>query len=74
VYAKTHLFDAEGNDKETDFKRMFKIIKESGHTGWISIEYDGGLLKMYSKDPAYLDDYAGTLATKLLVEKAGRLA
>jgi sugar phosphate isomerase/epimerase len=73
VHAKTHLFDAEGNDQETDFKRMFKIIKESGYTGWISIEYEGGLMKMYKKDPAYLDDYAGTLKTKLLVEKAGHM-
>jgi sugar phosphate isomerase/epimerase len=73
VHAKTHLFDAEGNDKETDFKRMFKIIRESGYTGWISVEYEGGLLKMYKNDPAYLDDYAGTIATRLLVEKAGHM-
>jgi sugar phosphate isomerase/epimerase len=73
VHAKTHLFDTDGNDRETDFKHMFKIIKESGYTGWISIEYEGGLMKMYKNDPAYLDDYAGTLATRLLVEKAGHM-
>ena len=27
VHAKTHLFDGAGNDLETDFYRMFKIIK-----------------------------------------------
>jgi hypothetical protein len=36
------------------------------------VEYEGGLMKMYGKDDKYLDDYAGTTATKNLVEKAGR--
>jgi sugar phosphate isomerase/epimerase len=71
VHAKSHIFDANGNDTETDFNRMFTIIKQSGFTGWVSIEYEGGLLKMYTKDVKYLDDYAGTTATKNLVEKAG---
>ena len=72
VHAKSHLFTADGDDQETDFNRMFKIIKDSGFTGWVSIEYEGGLIKMYTKDDKYLDDYAGTTATKNLVEKAGR--
>jgi sugar phosphate isomerase/epimerase len=74
VHAKSHLFDANGNDIETDYNQMFKIIKQSGFKGWVSIEYEGGLLKMYGKDGKYLDDYAGTTATKKLVEKAGLLA
>jgi sugar phosphate isomerase/epimerase len=74
VHAKTHLFDADGNDTETDFSRMFDIIKKSGFTGWVSIEYEGGLFKMYNKDSKYLDDYAGVSATKKLVEKAGASA
>ena len=74
VHAKSHLFDTAGNDEETDFYRMFKIIKQSGFNGWVSIEYEGGLLKMYKKDGNYLDDYAGTTATKTLVEKAGLMA
>ena len=69
VHAKTHVFDANGNDTETDFARMFSIIKESGFTGWVSIEYEGGLIKMYTKDDKYLDDYAGVLATKKLIDK-----
>lgn len=72
VHAKSHLFTADGNDQETDFNRMFRIIKDSGFTGWVSVEYEGGLFKMYTKDSKYLDDYAGTTATKNLVEKAGR--
>jgi sugar phosphate isomerase/epimerase len=74
VHAKTHVFDSGGNDTETDFVRMFKIIKDSGFKGWVSIEYEGGLFKMYTKDSKYLDDYAGTSATKSLVEKAGHMA
>lgn len=74
VHAKTHVFDTTGNDVETDFSRMFKIIKKSGFTGWVSVEYEGGLLKMYSKDNKYLDDYAGTTATKNLIVKVGSLA
>lgn len=69
VHAKSHVFMADGSDPETDFLKMFKIIKDSGFKGWVSIEYEGGLLKMYSKDDKYLDDYAGTSATKKLIEK-----
>ena len=72
VHAKSHVFNTDGTDTETDFNRMFKIIKESGFKGWVSVEYEGGLLKMYTKDSKYLDDYAGTTATKNLVEAAGR--
>jgi sugar phosphate isomerase/epimerase len=71
VHAKTHLFDANGNDTETDFTKMFRIIKDSGFTGWVSVEYEGGVMKMYKKDDSYLDDDNGVMATKKLVEKAG---
>jgi hypothetical protein len=74
VHAKSHLFNAAGDDIETDYYRMFKIIKNSGFKGWVSVEYEGGLLKMYTKDSKYLDDYAGVTATKNLVEKAGAMA
>jgi sugar phosphate isomerase/epimerase len=72
VHAKTHTFDADGNDTETDFNKMFSIIKKSGFNGWVSIEYEGGLFKMYAPESKYLDDDAGVLATKKLVEKAGK--
>jgi sugar phosphate isomerase/epimerase len=73
VHAKTHLFDPTGNDKETDFFKMFRIIRDSGFKGWVSIEYEGGLLKMYMKDGGYLDNDEGVMATKLLVQKAGAI-
>lgn len=74
VHAKSHYFAENGDDPETDFYKMFKIIKQSGFKDWVSIEYEGGLFKMYTKDAKYLDDYAGTTAVKNLVEKAGRMA
>ncbi|MFB9841530.1 sugar phosphate isomerase/epimerase family protein [Mucilaginibacter ginsenosidivorans] len=74
IHVKSHVFDAKGDDVETDFYRMFKIIKKSGFTGWASIEYEGGLFKMYTKDSKYLDDYAGVTATKNLAIKAGKMA
>lgn len=73
VHAKSHVFMPDGSDPETDFLKMFKIIKDSGFKGWVSIEYEGGLLKMYSKDDKYLDDYAGTAATKKLIEKVAAM-
>ncbi|MFI5155745.1 MAG: sugar phosphate isomerase/epimerase family protein [Chitinophagales bacterium] len=69
VHAKTRLFGENGNDTETDFKKMFSIIRKSGYLGWISVEYEGGLMKMYGKDAKYLDDSAGIMATKELIEK-----
>lgn len=74
VHAKTHLFDGNGNDTETDFYKMFKIIKNSGFKGWVSIEYEGGLLKMFKAEGSYLGDYEGVAATKKLLEKAGAMA
>ena len=69
VHAKTHLFDANGNDTETDFVKMFTIIKNSGFKGWVSIEYEGGSFKMYKPDSPYLGNDDGVKATKALVEK-----
>lgn len=70
IHAKTHLFDDQGNDKETDFTKMFKIIKDSGFTGWCSIEYEGGLMKMYQPTAGYLGNDEGVLATKSLIIKS----
>ena len=60
VSAKSHEFDEEGNEIHTDFYRMLGIVKDSGYRGYIGIEYEG----------SGLDEYAGTRATKALLEKA----
>lgn len=41
VSAKSHDFDAEGNEVNTDYNRMLKIVIDSGYTGYIGIEYEG---------------------------------
>lgn len=62
VSAKSHVFDEEGNEKNTDFYRMLKIVKEAGYTGYIGIEYEG----------RELSEVEGVLATKKLLIKAGK--
>jgi sugar phosphate isomerase/epimerase len=69
ISAKTHKFDAQGNETETDFRRMFTIIKEAGFTGYVSIEYEGGLMNMYNPEGGYLPAAAGIQATKTLLER-----
>lgn len=41
VSAKSHDFDAEGNETATDYSRMLEIVRASGYEGWIGIEYEG---------------------------------
>jgi len=41
VSAKSHDFDDEGNDTQTDFKRMMKIVLDAGYNGYVGIEYEG---------------------------------
>ncbi|MBO9640536.1 MAG: TIM barrel protein, partial [Siphonobacter aquaeclarae] len=44
VSAKTYDFDASGNCVETDYSRIFEIVKKSGFKGYIGIEYEGDKL------------------------------
>lgn len=41
VCAKSKAFDAEGNEINVDFRRMLKIVKEGGFSGYIGIEFEG---------------------------------
>jgi sugar phosphate isomerase/epimerase len=41
VSAKSHDFDENGNEKYTDYKRILKIVKDSGYEGYIGVEYEG---------------------------------
>lgn len=70
ISAKSHKFDASGNDPETDYRRMFELIKASGWTGgYIGIEYEGGLFRDMGGDTSYLSNSEGILAMKKLIEK-----
>ncbi len=59
VSAKSHDFDAEGNETHTDYKRMMKIVLDAGYHGRVGIEYEGG--KLSEPD--------GIRATKKLLER-----
>jgi len=70
ISAKTHKFDSNGNDIDTDFMKIFKIIKASGWTGgYVGIEYEGGLMRDLGGDTSYLPNAEGILATKKLLER-----
>lgn len=70
ISAKTHQFDANGDDIETDFIKMFQLIKASGWSGgYVGIEYEGGLKRDMGGDTSFLSNDAGIKATKSLLEK-----
>lgn len=41
VSAKSHEFDAQGNEVSTDYLRMLRIVVEAGYRGHVGIEYEG---------------------------------
>lgn len=41
VSAKSHDFDEQGNEVNTDFRRMLKIVVDAGYRGYVGIEYEG---------------------------------
>jgi sugar phosphate isomerase/epimerase len=41
VSAKSHDFDAAGNETRTDYKRMLQIVLAAKFNAWIGIEYEG---------------------------------
>lgn len=59
VSAKSHKFDDQGNESNTDYRKMMKIVLDAGYRGWVGVEYEG----------SDLDEFAGIKATKALLEK-----
>lgn len=41
VSAKSHEFDAAGNETRVDFRRMMAIVLDAGYHGWVGVEYEG---------------------------------
>lgn len=68
VSAKTHKFDAQGNEVEIDFDKMFTIISKHNFNGIIGIEYEGGIMNMAGQ-PGYLSNEAGIKATYNLLQR-----
>ncbi|MGB2171038.1 MAG: sugar phosphate isomerase/epimerase family protein [Flavobacteriaceae bacterium] len=62
VSAKSHDFNAEGNEINTDYLRMLKLVKAAGYTGFIGVEYEG----------QQLSEREGILATKKLLLKQAK--
>lgn len=70
ISAKSTRFDSNGEDINTDFKRMLKLIKASSFKGYIAIEYEGSMMQIYGKNPSdFLPSDQGIRATKALIEK-----
>ena len=59
VSAKSHDFDLHGNEINTDYYKMIKIVLDAGYNGYIGIEYEG----------KKMDEFSGVIATKNLLEK-----
>ena len=59
VSAKSHDFDADGNETRTDFVRMLRIVLQSGYRGWVDAEFEGD----------GLSEPDGIRATKALLER-----
>ena len=59
VSAKSHDFDSNGNETQTDFFRMMDIVINAGYSGYVGIEYEG----------RRMDEMSGIKATKDLLER-----
>ena len=64
VSAKSHDFDDEGNETNTDFAKMMDlVVNKHNYHGWVGIEYEGGKMS----------EYDGVKATKKLLEKVAKV-
>jgi sugar phosphate isomerase/epimerase len=59
VSAKSHDFDAEGNETRTDYSRMLRLVLDAGYRGHVGIEYEGDKLP----------ESEGVRRTKALLER-----
>ncbi|MFI0429294.1 sugar phosphate isomerase/epimerase family protein [Mariniflexile sp. HMF6888] len=60
VSAKSYDFDEKGNETKIDYYKMLQIVKNSGYSSYIGVEYEGDRLS----------EEEGTLATKALLLNA----
>ncbi|MBT8486518.1 MAG: sugar phosphate isomerase/epimerase [Phycisphaerae bacterium] len=59
VSAKSHAFDADGNETRTDYRRMMTIVRDAGYRGYVGVEYEG----------SGLSETDGIRVTKELLER-----
>lgn len=41
VSAKSHDFDANGNETTKDYRRLLRTVRDAGYRDWVGIEYEG---------------------------------
>ena len=63
VSAKSHNFDAEGNETEIDYGKMMQIVKNAGYSGFIGVEYEG----------SELSEEDGIIATRDLILREAKM-
>jgi len=63
VSAKSYDFDENGNETTLDYPRIIQLVKDSGYTGFIGVEYEG----------ERLGENEGIQATKNLLLKSAQL-
>lgn len=59
VSAKSNEFDPHGNERNTDYEQVMRIVLDSGYRGYVGIEYEG----------TELPEMEGIRATKALLER-----
>jgi sugar phosphate isomerase/epimerase len=59
VSAKSHDFDAQGNETDKDYRRLIRIVLDAGFHSWIGIEYEGDRHS----------EHEGIMLTKQLLER-----
>lgn len=59
VSAKSHDFVENGDEKDIDFYRMMRLVRDAGYNGYVGIEYEG----------SRLGEEEGVKATKRLLDK-----
>lgn len=74
VCAKSHDFDANGDESYSDYGRLLRQVADSGYRGWIEVEYEGpghspGTPTHERKPAEPLSETQGYLATRRLLEK-----
>lgn len=60
VSGKSHEFDDAGNEVQTDYRKMMKIVLDADYHGYVGVEWEG-------TDPE--SEVEGVLLTKRLLEK-----
>jgi len=60
VSAKSHEFNAAGDEVRTDYFKMMKIVLDAGYHGYVGIEWEGGKPE---------DEREGIMLTKKLLER-----